>query len=269
VVNVACLEDPIAADVFGPYGWFGTRGLGFAAWHALILVESVAPNSLPIPILTDRLGSLADRALDPLEDTGLVLCDGGNCRRGPSTLQQVARTLRTLGSKTRRRARHAAERRRYRAELLKRRRDSADTASPHVGKYVSQLWDCVTRSGESPVARSEPARAKAPPRAGTLCRRPMACCGAPVVAVPSRGHGRRSAVARGDAARRSRRDVRWSGLVVMLGTSCCMTLEQSIGFHPRTFRGSCEPWSGSTQRYESESATSSFGRAHRHDEGTE
>jgi hypothetical protein len=134
VVHVPCLEDPSAADVFGPYGWFGTRGLGFPAWHALILVESEAPNSLPIPMLTDRLGSRADGALDTLEETGLIVCDGGTCRRGPATLEQVARTLRTLGSKTWRRAQHAADRCRYRAELLKRRRDSADTASPHVGK---------------------------------------------------------------------------------------------------------------------------------------
>lgn len=133
VVNVPCLDDPSAADVFGPYGWFGTRGLGFAAWHALILVESVAPNSLPLRMLTDRLGALADSALDTLEGMGLVVCNGDACRRAPATLEQVARTLRTLGSKTWRRARHAAERRRYRAELLKRR-DSADAASPRVGK---------------------------------------------------------------------------------------------------------------------------------------
>jgi hypothetical protein len=133
VVTVPCLQDPSAADVFGPYGWFGMRGLGFAAWHALILVESEAPNSLPIPMLMDRLGSRADGVLDTLEDTGLIVFDGDTCRRGPATLEQVARTLRTLGSKTWRRAQHAAERRRYRAELLKRR-DSADTASPRVGK---------------------------------------------------------------------------------------------------------------------------------------
>jgi hypothetical protein len=134
VVNVPCLEDPSAADVFGPYGWFGTRGLGFPAWHALILVESEAPRLLSITALTDRLGSLADAALDKLENTELIVCAGDTCGRGPATLEEVARTLRTLGSKTRKRARHAAERRRYRAELLKRRRDSADTASPHVGK---------------------------------------------------------------------------------------------------------------------------------------
>jgi hypothetical protein len=134
VVNVPCLEDPSAADVFGPYGWFRTCGLGFAAWHALILVESEGPNSLPVPMLRDRLGSRADGALDTLEDTGLIVCDEDACCRGPATLEEVARTLRTLGSKTWRRARHAAERRRYRADLLKRRRDSADTASPYVGK---------------------------------------------------------------------------------------------------------------------------------------
>jgi hypothetical protein len=134
VVNVPCLEDPSAADVFGPYGWFGTRGLGFPAWHALILVESEAPRLLPITALTDRLGSLADGALDKLENTELIVCAGDTCGRGSATLEEVARTLRTLGSKTWRRARHAAERRRYRADLLKHRRDSADTASPHVGK---------------------------------------------------------------------------------------------------------------------------------------
>jgi hypothetical protein len=134
VVAVPCLEDPSAADVFGPIGWFGTRGLGFPAWHALILVESETPNSLPIPILSDRLGSRADGALDKLEDMGLVVCGGDACRRGPATLEEVACRLRTLGSKTWRRAQHAAQRRRYRAELLKRRRDSADTASPRVGK---------------------------------------------------------------------------------------------------------------------------------------
>jgi hypothetical protein len=134
VVAVPCLEDPSAADVFGPIGWFGTRGLGFPAWHALILVESETPNSLPIAILLDRLGSSTDGALDKLEDMGLVVGDGDACRRGPATLEEVARRLRTLGSKTWRRAQHAAQRRHYRAELLKRRRDSVDTASPHVGK---------------------------------------------------------------------------------------------------------------------------------------
>jgi hypothetical protein len=118
VVPVPCLADWCAADVFGPRGWCGTHGLGFDAWYVLILVESALAQTVPVAVVVHHLGAASHRAIEVLAAWGLVVLEGALCRRGTVKLEAVAVQLRTLGSKTWRRARHLAERSRYRQALL-------------------------------------------------------------------------------------------------------------------------------------------------------
>jgi len=107
----------VAPDVFGPKGWFGTRGLGFEAWRALVIVEE--RNSLTRDEVAVALGTRPGRIVDRLVDLNLATYDPTTDRyyRGPSTLVEVARTLRTLGTRTWKAARHREEQRCHREKL--------------------------------------------------------------------------------------------------------------------------------------------------------
>ena len=112
---VACLLDPAAADVFGTFGWFGTRGLGFPCWRALVLVEQA--EAIREGELSTRLGPLMWRGVDPLLDLAILQQEGDWYRRGAATLEEVARRLRTLGTRSWKRAQHRAQRTEYRKRL--------------------------------------------------------------------------------------------------------------------------------------------------------
>jgi hypothetical protein len=112
---VPCLLDPVAADVFGPFGWFGTRGLGFPCWRALVLVEQA--EAIREGELSTRLGPLMSRGVDPLLDLAILQQEGDWYRRGATTLEEVARRLRTLGTRSWKRAQHRAQRAEYRKRL--------------------------------------------------------------------------------------------------------------------------------------------------------
>jgi hypothetical protein len=114
--DVPSLQDFTAPDVFGPEGWFGTRGLGFEAWRALILLEDTN-GALPAAVLRKELGAGADRALRKLLRLHVVVKRGGSYVRGSSTLADAARALRTLGTRTWKHAHHVAERTAYRGTL--------------------------------------------------------------------------------------------------------------------------------------------------------
>jgi hypothetical protein len=113
-IQLPCLEDFAAADVFGPNSWFGTKGLGFPAWHALIVIESFGDRPTPRDELTTRLGRSTDAAIRALERVALVQARADGYVRGPTTLIEAARRLRTLGSRTWKRAQHVDERRVWR-----------------------------------------------------------------------------------------------------------------------------------------------------------
>ncbi len=114
--GASSLRDFTAADVFGPKGWFQMRGVGFEAWHALILLED-AHGPVSRALLSKQLGASADRVLRNLLRLRVVVRVKDGFVRGPTTLTDGARALRTLGTRTWKRAHHVAERKAYRRSL--------------------------------------------------------------------------------------------------------------------------------------------------------
>jgi hypothetical protein len=88
------------------------------AWRAFILIER-AGTAVPADALTAQLGTPAAKAVKKLLTLRLVVKGAGGYRRGPGTLVEAARTLRTLGTRTWRRALHQDERCRYRLKLTR------------------------------------------------------------------------------------------------------------------------------------------------------
>jgi len=113
-----CLDDPIAADVFGPSGWFGARGLGFEAWRALVTLEETE-GIVSRVVLTSRLGASVSKVLGRLLRLRLAARIGDGYVRGDGSLIEAAQELRTLGARTWRRAHHLADRTRHRQQLAR------------------------------------------------------------------------------------------------------------------------------------------------------
>jgi hypothetical protein len=111
-----CLDDFVAADVFAPSGWLGAHGLGFQAWHALVILEETEGIVSPA-VLTWRLGSSVGKVLRKLLRLRLVRRVGRGFVRGDASLIEAAQELGTLGARTWRRAHHLADRARYRKQL--------------------------------------------------------------------------------------------------------------------------------------------------------
>jgi hypothetical protein len=117
-----CLTSWVFPDVFGPLGWFGRKGLGFAPALALVVVDDARGDVVPASCIEVLLGARAPAALARLARHDLVVASPNGYRRGPAALDAVAFDLGTLGTRTWRRALHAAERYQQRAELETLRR---------------------------------------------------------------------------------------------------------------------------------------------------
>jgi hypothetical protein len=128
----ACLTDPAAPDVFGLSGWFGTKGLGYEAWHFLIVVEEVNGEPVPLGILEDRIGPRAPTVARTLLGHRLIAEQGAGYVRGPAALVDVARTLKTLGTRSSKRFGHQEERKTYRRKLEDERESLGMTKEPGV-----------------------------------------------------------------------------------------------------------------------------------------